>query len=148
MKPKQPTKKPVKRRAGRAKINIDWKIVDKYLQAQCDGVAIAGILGIHPETLYDRCKEAFKTDFSAYAAAKRGEGRELLRAKQFQSAMAGDKTMLVWLGKQYLDQKERSEVRNENVPSKETYKQLFEEAMRTPEEKDGDNMDVEPGNNP
>lgn len=32
-----------------------------------------------------------------------------LRRRQFQAADAGDKTMLVWLGKQYLEQKDRAE---------------------------------------
>jgi len=92
---------------GRPKADIDWNKVDKYLQAQCDGVGIAGILGIHPNTFYLACEEKFKISFSEYSAQKRGEGRELLRAKQFQSAMEGDKTMLVWLGKQYLNQREK-----------------------------------------
>ena len=94
---------------GRPKADIDWNKVDKYLQAQCDGVGIAGLLGIHQNTLYLACEEKFKISFSEYSAQKRGEGRELLRAKQFQSAMEGDKTMLVWLGKQYLGQREKTD---------------------------------------
>jgi len=56
--------------------------------------------------------------FSAYSTIKRGEGKELLRAKQFQIAMEGDKTMLVWLGKQYLDQSDHSAIdHNVNLPT-------------------------------
>ena len=40
---------------GRPKANIDWNKVDDFLQAQCDGVGIAGILGFHPNTLYEAC---------------------------------------------------------------------------------------------
>jgi hypothetical protein len=95
---------------GRSKAKIDWKKVDNLLKAQCDGVAIAGIIGIHPNTLYLACEEKFKIGFSEYSATKRSEGQELLRAKQYQTAMEGDKTMLVWLGKQYLGQKEKQDV--------------------------------------
>ena len=94
---------------SRPKTEIDWGKVDKYLQAQCDGSGIAGLLGIHPNTLYRLCEEKYKMSFSAYSAQKRGEGKELLRAKQSQLAMEGDKTMLVWLGKQYLEQKEKAD---------------------------------------
>lgn len=33
-----------------------------------------------------------------------------LRRKQFQMAVDGDKTMLVWLGKQYLDQRDKQSI--------------------------------------
>ena len=103
---------------SRPKVIIDWNKVDKYLQAQCEGAGIAGLLGIHPDTLYKACKEQFKMGFSAYSAQKKGEGKELLRCKQYQVAMEGDKTMLVWLGKQYLGQQDKSEIdHNVNIPS-------------------------------
>jgi hypothetical protein len=92
---------------GRPKTNIDWNKVNGYLQAQCDGVGIAGLLGIHPNTLYRLCEEKYKISFSEYSAQKKAEGKELLRAKQFQVAMEGDKTMLVWLGKQYAGQRDK-----------------------------------------
>ena len=96
---------------ARPKINIDWHKVDNLLKAPCDGVGIAGILGIHPDTLYLACQEQFKMGFSEYSQQKKSEGRELLRAKQFEKAInEGDKTMLVWLGKQYLGQKDKNDV--------------------------------------
>lgn len=94
---------------SRPKMEIDWNKVDKYLKAQCDGVGIAGILGIHPETLYDAVKEKFNIGFSEYSAKKKSEGKELLRSKQFDLALEGDKTMLIWLGKQYLEQRDKSD---------------------------------------
>jgi hypothetical protein len=103
------SKKDRKPGSGRKRLIIDWAKVDKYLKAQCNGVSIAGILGIHPETLYNACKREFKLDFSAYSEKKKGQGKELLRAKQYDLAMKGEKTMLIWLGKQYLEQKEKTE---------------------------------------
>jgi len=94
---------------GRPKAVINWKMVDEYLRSQCDGAHIANILGIHPNTLYLACEEKFNINFSEYSQQKKGEGKELLRARQFKAAMEGDKTMLVWLGKQYLGQREKTD---------------------------------------
>ena len=93
----------------RPKAVINWKMVDEYLRSQCDGAHIANILGIHPNTLYLACEEKFNVNFSEYSQQKKGEGKELLRARQFKAAMEGDKTMLVWLGKQYLGQREKTD---------------------------------------
>jgi hypothetical protein len=95
------------------KINIDWKVVDKYLQSQCSGAGIASILGINENTLYRHCKVDNGEEFEAYSRKKKGEGKELLRAKQFKTAMGdnnGAVTMQIWLGKQYLEQKEKQEL--------------------------------------
>lgn len=96
--------------AGRPKANIDWKIVDKYLQAQCNSQGIASILGIAEDTLRRRCEIDHNMNYSEYCRLKKESGLEMLRAKQYSTAMAGDKTMLVWLGKQYLDQSESHRV--------------------------------------
>lgn len=92
--------------AGRAKITIDWKVVEKYLVAGCTGEQVAAALGIHADTLYNRCQEVKKKTFSDYSAEKRQKGNTLLHAKQFQSALGGNITMQIWLGKQRLGQEE------------------------------------------
>lgn len=103
---------------ARPKTKIDWNKVDKLLQAQCVGTGIAEILGVHPDTLYRACQEDNKIGFAEYSANKKGEGLELLRAKQFQTAMAGDKTMQIWLGKQYLNQKDKTDTTSGDEPLK------------------------------
>ena len=95
--------------AGRPKLKIDWDKVDKMLQAHCDGVGIAGLLNMHPDTLYNACKDEKGVDFSAYKQQKMYEGVELLRQKQFGVAMQGDKSMLIWLGKQYAGQRDKNQ---------------------------------------
>jgi len=92
--------------AGRPKAKIDWNEVDNYLKAQCNGTGIAGLLGIHVNTLYEECKRLYKCNFSEYSAQKKGEGKELLKAKMFSTAMTGNVSMQIWLSKQYLGMKD------------------------------------------
>lgn len=103
------SKQPEQKGAGRPFAVIDWRKVARYLQAQCNTTEIAGILGICPDTLYVRCPQDNKMEYSAWSALKKAEGLELIRAKQFDTAMAGDRTMLIWLGKQLLGQKDQVE---------------------------------------
>ena len=98
---------------GRNEVTIDWPKVDSLLKAQCDGTGIAAMLGIHPNTLYRKCEEKHGMSFSDYSALKRGEGKELLRAKMFDAAMKGDKTMQIFLAKNYLGMSDRQEVKHE-----------------------------------
>jgi hypothetical protein len=87
---------------GRPKSVIDFKKVDEYLQAQCNGSTIAGILGIHPDTLYKAIEERYNMAFTAYSQQKKSEGKELLRKKLWDNAMTGNLAMQIWLSKQYL----------------------------------------------
>ena len=97
--------------AGRKKVNIDWKIVERLLMAHCSGVEIAAHLGIHENTLYLRCKNDNKIDFVAFSQEKKAKGDSLLKAKQFESAITDKNiSMQIWLGKQRLGQREKSEV--------------------------------------
>ena len=102
--------------AGRKKKVINWDTVDVYLRCQCDGTGIASILGVSPMTLYRACKDTHKVNFDAYSQQKKAEGKELLKKRQFEVAMSGDKTLLVWLGKNYADQKDRSDVTSDDKP--------------------------------
>lgn len=95
---------------SRPKLEIDWKVVDSLLEADCEGTEIAAYFGVHPDTLYARCKEVNNMGFSHYLQEKKAKGNSLLKTKQFKIAMEGDKAMLIWLGKQRLGQKERQEI--------------------------------------
>lgn len=95
--------------AGRPAAIIDWKAVNRLLQAGCSAVQIASRIGITADTLYNRCKTDHKQDFSAYSQQKKEHGETLLHEQQFALAMKGNLGMLVWLGKQRLGQKEKHE---------------------------------------
>jgi hypothetical protein len=86
--------------AGRPKAIIDWKKVDGYLRAGCAGTAIAGILGIHEDTLYIACERDHKMGFSAYSQQKKAEGISLVRATLYQKALTEkDNTCLIFIAK-------------------------------------------------
>ncbi len=102
-----------KKSAGRPEIPINWKEVDNYLIAGCKGPEVAAAIGMHPGTFYDRCKSDKGMYFTDYAAEKRAKGNSMLLGKQFGVAMQGDKAMLIWLGKQRLDQREPDALRHE-----------------------------------
>lgn len=83
---------------------INWDLVDKLLEAGCPGTEIAPHFGVHYETLYDRAYKVFGIMWTEYAQKKRQKGNSNIRVKQYQKAMSGDNMMLIWLGKNRLDQ--------------------------------------------
>lgn len=93
---------------ARPEIPINWKIVDDLLIAGCKGTEVAANVGVYPDTLYRRIQDEKGQDFTAYAAEKRAKGESLLRAQQYAKALGvtknGDNMMLIWLGKNRLDQ--------------------------------------------
>lgn len=99
-----------KRGQGRKKIKIDWKAADNLLKAGCPGTEVAAHFGIAPVSLYRRCKEDHKVVFDVYCQQKREAGKAMLRVKQFQTAIEGNPTMQIFLGKQNLGQTEKSEL--------------------------------------
>lgn len=133
-------KKAEARKAGRPPSVIDWDKVAAYLKAQCSTTSIAAILGISTDTLYLRCKEDLFMDYTAFAQEKKGEGKELLRAKQYTDAMSGNVTLQIWLGKQYLDQKDKQELdikNNANDIDNMTKEQLQEKLANLKKQRNG-----------
>ena len=96
--------------AGRPRKVIDWDLVEKLSTIQCTTAEIARIIGVSESTL-DHNKKFVQIH-------KKGldEGRMSLRRLQWKKANDGNVTMLIWLGKQYLGQKDRQEVTGENGP--------------------------------
>ena len=72
-------------------------------------------LGISVDTLYRRIKEKHGITFAEYKA-KRQEALHInLKKKQYDVAMSGNVSMLIWLGKQWLGQKDKVENKNEHA---------------------------------
>ena len=71
-------------------------------------------LGLDRNTLAARIKEKSGLSFSAYKDQKKEAMRVNLRKKQYDVAMAGNVSMLIWLGKNELGQSDKHE---HDVPS-------------------------------
>lgn len=91
---------------SRPRKEIDWSMVDKLLQAHTPGTEIAASFDMHPETFYDRVKKEFRTGFTEYCAQKRSKGKNNLRLSQLKKALEGNTSMQIWLGKNWLGQKD------------------------------------------
>ena len=97
-----------KNRPGRPYAEIDWDQFDRLCEIQCTGEEIASVLGIDYDTLNAACKREHGEGFSDCFEKRSGVGRASLRRRQHEVAMDGNPTMLIWLGKQRLDQKDVS----------------------------------------
>ena len=91
---------------GRPKLVLNATGIDLIVEAaeiMCTDEEIAGLLGVSVDTL---TREENATAFAE--AKKRGntKGKKSLRRIQFDIAKNGNATMAIWLGKQYLGQKE------------------------------------------
>lgn len=88
---------------------IDWNYVDKLLEAGCLGTEIAPHFDLHPDTFYRKCEKEHNIGFTEYRAQKVQKGDSLLRAAQFKNALSGNTSMQIWLGKQRLDQRDKTD---------------------------------------
>lgn len=85
--------------------DIDPDMVVKLASIGCTTTDIGNVLGCSDQTLNRR--------FAAELAEGRAKMRNRLRAKQMEVALAGNTTMLIWLGKQILGQSDKQEIKTE-----------------------------------
>lgn len=88
-------------------INPDREVLESACAFQATQKEVASWFGIGIETLSRRIKESYGITFEELFKEKRLFGKVSLRRAQFQVAMDGNPTMLIWLGKQYLGQKDK-----------------------------------------
>lgn len=91
---------------GRPEKKIEWEKLDLYLKAGSTQKKICLSFNVDPETLNRHIKNKYGKNFSDYSASLRSTGEMLIEAVQFQKAMSGNISMLMWLGKVRLGQKE------------------------------------------
>jgi len=89
---------------ARPKKQLDYELIEKLSMIQCTQVEIASCLNVDVKTL--QRDERFGVIY------KNGQeqGKMSLRRYQFECAKKGNSSMLIWLGKQYLGQKDSIDV--------------------------------------
>ena len=91
--------------AGRPKAKIDKKQFENLCGIQCTLLEIASWFDCDPDTIEAFCKREYGKKFSEVFALKRGKGKISLRRSQWRLA-ENNATMAIFLGKQYLGQKD------------------------------------------
>lgn len=93
-----------KNKGGRPRKEIDYETVEKLSSLFCTQKEIASFLDLSLRKL--------QNDEKFMHIYKRGQNnaKTSLRRYQFKSAEKGNVTMQIWLGKQYLDQKEPAKI--------------------------------------
>ena len=102
---------------GRPKAQIDKKEFEKLCALQCTLLEFCSWFDVDDKTLSAWCKEEYGMNFSEVFSLKRGKGKISLRRTQWQLAEKNP-SMAIWLGKQYLDQRdtpEKTEAENKTV---------------------------------
>jgi AraC-like DNA-binding protein len=92
---------------ARPKKIIDKTKVESLAAIFCTTEEIAEVLGCSKDTLERR--------FAASLKKGRQAAKASLRREQWAAAKKGSVPMLIWLGKQYLNQKDRHELSNDDV---------------------------------
>lgn len=92
--------------------NVDMKQFEKLCGVFCTEAEICSILDISVETLDRRIKEKYGHEYNFRSIYKRftAGAKSSLRREQYRVAMKGNERMLIWLGKQHLDQKDKNEL--------------------------------------
>jgi len=106
-----------KKKTGRPFAEIDKKIFENLCGLQCTKLEFCDWFDVEDDTLESWCKRTYKKGFSEVFARKRGKGKISLRRMQWQNAEKGNTAMLIWLGKQYLNQTDKQEITKDNDSS-------------------------------
>ena len=114
---------------ARPRKEIDQKQFENLCGLQCTLEEICGWFGVTDKTLNSWCKRTYSESFSEVFRQKRSTGKISLRRSQWRLAEK-NANMAIWLGKQYLGQKDIVEVgvEKDNVQDDALSKSLKEMA--------------------
>ena len=104
---------------GRPKVNIIKEDFEKLCALQCTEEEIAGFYDCSIDTINNYCKEIYGETFSETYKKKSAKGKLSLRRYQFKLAEK-NVSMAIFLGKQYLGQKDVIETNTSEEMSKVT----------------------------
>ena len=99
---------------GRPKKEINQETFEKLCGIMCTLEEIAGVFNCSEDTIERWCKETYKETFAETSKRLQGTGKSSLRRMQFKLAERSA-AMAIWLGKQYLGQKDTVEIENKEA---------------------------------
>jgi hypothetical protein len=102
---------------GRPKIEFtdaDWKKIEQLCSIQCTAEEIASVMGCSVDTLSRRIESTYGITFADYIKKHSLGGKASLRRVQFNLAKK-NATMALWLGKQYLGQRDDCNVQRDTT---------------------------------
>lgn len=95
---------------GPEQIEFNLDEIERLCRLNCTNAEIAAFFNVSERTIDRRLAD--NPEFFAAVERGRNYGRLSLRRKQIEVATGGNPTMLIWLGKQYLGQRDKSEIEN------------------------------------
>ncbi len=104
--PTPPKREAIVNKGGRPQKAIDYAVLETLVRIQCTGEECAAVLKMDYDTLNRKLQEAGEGGFTDYFKRFASHGRASLRRMQWKKAEQGHTTMLIWLGKQMLGQKD------------------------------------------
>lgn len=103
---------------GRPKVKIDPKSFDALMDIPFVTVkSIASVFGCSEKTIQRYVNSEYGLTFDQLKAEKSETMKMRLGGKQYEVAMKGNVPMLVWLGKQYLGQADKQEIKSDQKHS-------------------------------
>lgn len=115
-----------KNKGGAPKKPIDYKKLDAMCAIQCTGEECAAILDVSYEHLNNQLGKDGNGGFLDYFKQKSANGKMSLRRKQFDLATSGNPTMLIWLGKQWLRQRDQHEAESQGESMTDVVNKLID----------------------
>jgi hypothetical protein len=96
-------------KGGRPVKEIDLGEMEKLASIQATARECASWFNVSEDTIDLRLKDAGYAGFTEFYKKHQGPGNVSLRRKQFETAMTGNPTLLIWLGKNWLGQTDKME---------------------------------------
>jgi hypothetical protein len=103
-------------KGGRPRKEIDQSYFEGLCEIQCTLEEISSVLKVSEDTVERWCKRTYELGFADAYKKFSASGKTSLRRSQFNVALKGNATMLIWLGKQHLGQSDKPSEEGEADP--------------------------------
>lgn len=102
---------------GRKRVEIDWKVLNSYLQLRTSKKACALLLDVSEDTIENRIKEEHGCTFTEYSEKQVAPVQLKLAQKAINLALGGNVTMLIFCLKNINCWSDKNEVVSVSDPS-------------------------------